>query len=125
MDKIMKVYGIPLAAAILMSSFSPTIVLGAEDTVKKTEISCWPSAKFEEYINGKGYYHLLDMKDEKNTVNSIWAGGRSAVVTTQKPKVNKDDKDYTCFLTGMKDVIFNPDTIEKIYKVIESQRKPT
>jgi hypothetical protein len=93
----------------------------AEET--KNEFECWPSDQFSDFMTDKGYRPLLTMTDKNNLPTGLWLGGKNIVITAQKPKSDKDEKDYTCFLTTTTNVTFNSDTIRSLSKALEKLEK--
>lgn len=81
-----------------------------------TKMLCDEPAKMEAVLSEKGYYHLLDMKNENGVVEQLWTGGRSMIITA-----NKDKK--ICLLSQADDVTYNPYTIEKIIEAYKKTQK--
>lgn len=86
---------------------------GAETTEK---MLCDEPAKMEAVLSEKGYYHLLDMKNENGVMEQLWTGGRSMIITTDKDK-------KICLLSQADDVAYNPYTLQKIIEVYKKSQK--
>lgn len=80
------------------------------------KVLCDEPSKMEAVLSEKGYYHLLDMKNENGVTEQLWTGGRSMVITA-----NKDKK--ICLLSQADDVTYNPYTIEKIIEAYKKSQK--
>lgn len=85
----------------------------AEET---TKMLCDEPAKMESVLSEKGYYHLLDMKNENGVMEQLWTGGRSMVITA-----NKDKK--ICLMSQADEVTYNPYTLQKIIEVYKKTQK--
>jgi hypothetical protein len=85
----------------------------AEETVK---LLCDDPVKMEQVLTEKGYFHLLDMKNENGVYQQLWTGGRSMVITATKDK-------KICLLTTADEVTYNPVTLQKIIEVFKKSQK--
>lgn len=81
-----------------------------------TKMICDEPSKIESVLSEKGYFHLLDMKNENGVTEQLWTGGRSMVITA-----NKDDK--ICLLSTAGEVTYNPITLQKIIEVYKKSQK--
>lgn len=104
-------YATCFAFGYLMSQM--IIQAHAEET---TKLLCDEPAKMEEVFLEKGYFHLLDMKNENGVAQQLWTGGRSMVITA-----TKDNK--ICLLSTADDVTYNPYTLQKIIEVYKKSQK--
>lgn len=89
---------------------------GPVDNKPTEKAICDEPSKIESVLQEKGYYHLLDMKNENGTNEQLWSGGQSMVIT-----VEKDNK--VCFVSTADNVKFNPYTIEKILEAWKKNQK--
>lgn len=89
--------------------------VGAE-TLNTEKLLCDDIVKMQEVLIQKGYFHLLDMKNENGVVQQLWSGGRSMVITAVK-----DNK--LCLLSTADEVTFNPITLQKIIEVYKKSQK--
>lgn len=81
-----------------------------------TKILCDEPSKMEAILSEKGYYHLLDMKNENGVTQQLWTGGRSMVITATKDK-------KICLLSQADEVTYNPYTLQKIIEVYKKTQK--
>lgn len=82
----------------------------------KEKVLCDEGTKMEAVLLEKGYFHLLDMKNDNGVVEQLWTGGRSMVITAQK-----DNK--ICLLSTAEEVVYNPVTLQKIIEVFKKTQK--
>ena len=80
------------------------------------KVLCDEPAKVEAVLREKGYYHLLDMKNENGVKQQLWAGGQDMVITADKEK-------QICLVSNASDVAYNPYTLEKIMEVWKKNQK--
>lgn len=83
---------------------------------EETKPVCGEPSKMEEILSDKGYYHLLDMKNENGVTQQLWTGGRSMVITATKDK-------QICLVSQADGVTYNPYTLEKIIEVYKKSQK--
>jgi len=83
---------------------------------KNDKSPCGDPASMEEVLHQKGYFHLLDMKNENGVIEQLWTGGRSMVITAEKDK-------RVCLVSTADDVTFNPVTLQKIIEVYKKTQK--
>ena len=77
---------------------------------------CDVPSKMEEVLQEKGYFHLLDMKNENGVMEQLWSGGRSMVITAEKDK-------KICLVSTAGEVTYNPVTLQKIIEVYKKSQK--
>ena len=85
---------------------------------QKEQMICLSNKDLDKTMVEKGFDVLLTMKNEDNTVESVWAGGQSIAITAAVP-----NQDNSCLLAIMKDVTFNPKAIEEIWETYKKQTK--
>lgn len=83
---------------------------------KEDKSPCGDPASMEQVLLEKGYFHLLDMKNENGVTNQLWTGGRSMVITAEKDK-------KVCFVSTADEVTYNPVTLQKIIEVWKKTQK--
>jgi hypothetical protein len=83
---------------------------------EETKPVCGEPSKMEEILSEKGYFHLLDMKNENGVMQQLWTGGQSMVITASKDK-------QICLVSQASDVRYNPYTLEKIIEVYKKSQK--
>lgn len=81
-----------------------------------TKLLCDEPSKMESVLSEKGYYHLLDMKNENGVEQQLWTGGRSMVITATKDK-------KICLLSQADEVTYNPYTLQKIIEAYKKTQK--
>lgn len=89
---------------------------GPVDNKPTEKMICDDPAKIEDVLTEKGYFHLLDMKNENGVAEQLWTGGRSMVIT-----VTKENK--ICLMSQADDVTYNPVTLQKIIEVYKKSQK--
>lgn len=92
------------------------MIFGEVKAEETTKMLCGDPASMEQVLIEKGYYHLLDMKNENGVSQQLWTGGRSMVITA-----TKDNK--ICLLSTADDVTYNPITLQKIIEVYKKTQK--
>jgi hypothetical protein len=85
-------------------------------TEPKTEekLVCEKTDGLVTKMNEKGFYHLLNMTNDNDVVETIWIAGTSIIITAQTG-------DNSCILASMKDVVYNPDTLKGLVNAYEKQ----
>jgi hypothetical protein len=86
------------------------------ETTKEEKTPCGDPSSMEEVLHEKGYFHLLDMKNENGVTTQLWTGGRSMVITAEKDK-------KICFVSSADEVTYNPVTLQKIIEVFKKTQK--
>ena len=61
------------------------------------------------------------MTNKENVIETIWVSGQSIAITATPPKTQANAEDTVCLIALMKDVVYNSDTVEGLYKVFEAQ----
>lgn len=89
---------------------------GPVDNKATEKVLCDEPAKMEAVLSEKGYYHLLDMKNENGVTEQLWTGGRSMVITAEKDK-------KICLMSQADGVTYNPYTVEKIIEAYKKSQK--
>lgn len=89
---------------------------GPVDNKSTEKMVCDEPAKMEEVLSEKGYYHLLDMKNENGVMEQLWTGGRSMIITAEKDK-------KICLMSQADGVTYNPYTVEKIIEAYKKSQK--
>lgn len=92
------------------------MIFGEVKAEETTKMLCDDPAKMEDVLSEKGYYHLLDMKNENGVEQQLWTGGRSMVITATKDK-------KICLMSQADDVTYNPYTVEKIMEAYKKSQK--
>lgn len=72
-------------------------------------------------LTGEKYFPLLNMTNKEGVVETIWITGQAIAITAAPPKTQSNAEDTVCLIALMKDVVYNSDTIEGLYKVFEAQ----
>ena len=85
-----------------------------EESKTEQKIVCEKTDGLAKKMNDRGFYHLLNMTNENNVVETIWVSGTAVVITAQTD-------DSSCILASMKDVIYNPDTLKGLVNAYEKQ----
>ena len=117
MKKFIVISGLTLGLLALPFTWSAS--LGAptkkDEPVTGEKIVCEKTESVVKMMNDKNFFHLLNMKNKDNVVENIWISGQDIVITAQT-------EDSTCMLAFMKDVTYNPDTLQGLVKAYESQK---
>lgn len=79
---------------------------------------CGKIEEVSKMMDKNNLFSLLNMTNKNGVVETVWVNSTAVVITAQVK-----DKDTSCVIAIMKDVIFNPDTIGGINKVYEEQKK--
>ena len=87
----------------------------AETPTKGEKIVCEKTESLTKTMNGKGFYHLLNMTNDSKVVETIWISGTSIAITAQTD-------DSSCLLAMMNDVTYNPDTLQALVGAYEKQK---
>lgn len=108
-----------ITLGLLALPFTWSASLGAptkkDEPVTGEKIVCEKTESVVKLMNEKGFYHLLNMTNKDNVVENIWISGQDIVITAQT-------EDSTCMLAFMKDVTYNPDTLQGLVKAYEMQK---
>lgn len=92
------------------------------DEKKKAELPCANNTEIEKIMEDKGYSLLMNMtRNEDNKegiIETVWIGGSDIVITATVPK-----GETSCIITTMKNVIMNPNAVEKIWENYKKQTK--
>jgi hypothetical protein len=83
---------------------------------EKAKPICDEPAKIESGLREKGYFHLLDMKNEQGAVEQLWSGGREMVITAIQDN-------QVCLVAAATDVTFNPKTLSMIVDIYKKSQK--
>jgi hypothetical protein len=84
---------------------------------KESNLICEKNEKVVELMDKNNFISLLNMTNENDVVETVWLSGTSIIITA-----NAGDK--SCILATMKDVIYNPDTLQALVKnYLEQQKK--
>jgi hypothetical protein len=114
-----KVIAFGIMLGLFALPFTVSNSLGApekkEDTKTEQKIVCEKTDNAVKTMNDKGFYHLLNMKNDNDVVENIWISGQSIVITAQSGE-------NTCIIAFMKDVEYNPDTLQGLIKAYETQK---
>jgi hypothetical protein len=102
--------------AILSTFLLYTSTAFAEDTPNLEKVPCGDPASMQEVLFQKGYFHLLDMKNQNGANEQLWSGGQDMVITVERDK-------KICLVSTATDVTFNPTTLEKIISVWKKTQK--
>lgn len=86
------------------------------ETPNPEKLLCEDGTKIEAELHEKGYFHLLDMKNQNGTNEQLWSGGRDMVITIERDK-------KICLVSTASEVTFNPYTLEKIIEVYRKSQK--
>lgn len=105
-------YLIPLLILATLSSAS------ADTPTKEKEdkLVCAKISDVTKIMNDKQFYHLLNMNNKNGVTETIWVGGTDIVITAQ-------DKESSCVIAMMKEVVYDPDTLQGLVKAYEIQQK--
>jgi len=99
--------------AAILASFSAQ----AKSQPKKDELPiCESKENVIKYMEEAKFFPLLNMTNKEGVVETIWITGTTIAITTSPPK-----SEMTCLIAMMKDVVYNSDTVEGLYKVFEAQ----
>ena len=108
-----------LTLGLLALPFTWSASLGAptkkDEPVTGDKIICEKTDSAVKMMNEKGFYHLLNMTNKDGVVENIWISGQAIVITAQT-------EDNTCILAFMKDVAYDPDTLQGLLKAYEAQK---
>ena len=85
-----------------------------EETKTEEKLVCEKTDDVTKKMNDKGFYHLLNMTNDNDVVETIWIAGTAVIITAQTG-------DSSCILASMKDVIYNPDTLKGLVNAYEKQ----
>ena len=85
-----------------------------EEPKTEEKLVCEKTDGLSKKMNDKGFYHLLNMTNDNDVVETIWISGTAVVITAQTG-------DNSCILASMKDVIYNPDTLKGLVNAYEKQ----
>ena len=117
MKKFIVIGGLTLGLLALPFTWSAS--LGAptkkDEPVTGDKIICEKTDSAVKMMNEKGFYHLLNMTNKDGVVENIWISGQAIVITAQT-------EDNTCILAFMKDVAYDPDTLQGLLKAYEAQK---
>lgn len=107
-----------ITAAILGCLLALPITWATAETKTETKteqkLVCEKTDGLTKKMNDKGFYHLLNMTNDNDVVETIWIAGTSVIITAQTG-------DSSCILASMKDVIYNPDTLKGLVNAYEKQ----
>jgi hypothetical protein len=79
--------------------------------------ACASGTEVQKILSDKGYFFLLEMKnDQSGVVEQLWSGGKDMVIS-----IAKDD--MVCVVSSASETTYNPQTIEKIYNVFKKSQK--
>ena len=106
----MRYFPILLSALILSTSSF------AAESKNEEKSVCIKTSDLTKVMNEKNFFHLLNMENKNDVVETIWVGGTDVVITAQ-------EKDTSCLIAMMKNVVYNPDTIEGLLKAYQNQQK--
>lgn len=108
-----------LTLGLLALPFTWSASLGAptkkDEPVTGEKIVCEKTESVVKMMNDKNFFHLLNMTNKDGVVENIWISGQDIVITAQT-------EDSTCMLAFMKDVTYNPDTLQGLVKAYEMQK---
>ena len=90
----------------------------SKEAPKKEEMTCLGNAELDKLMTDKNYDILLQMTNLEGVVETIWAGGRSIVITAGVP-----NQDKSCLLAQMTNVTYNPKAIEETWETYKKQTK--
>lgn len=102
-------YLIPLFLIASLSTASAT-------ESKDEKLVCTKTSEVTKIMNDKNFFHLLNMENKNDVTETIWVGGTDIVITAQ-------EKDNSCIIAMMKNVVYNPDTLQGLIKAYENQTK--
>lgn len=108
-----------VSAVVAVSLLSVPVTWATTDTKtpeKKDELVCAKIDSATKILEDKGFYHLLDMTNNSGVVETIWVSGQDIVISAK-------DKENSCILAFMKNVTYNPDTLQGLVKAYETQQK--
>lgn len=106
------ILGIVFATVASVSLGAPT---KKDEPTTGEKIVCEKTESVVKMMNDKNFFHLLNMTNKDNVVENIWISGQDIVITAQT-------EDSTCMLAFMKDVTYNPDTLQGLVKAYEKQQ---
>lgn len=117
MKKSIVVGGLTLGLLALPFTWSASLGAPTKKDEPKTDnkIVCEKTESAIKMMNEKGFFHLLNMTNKDGVVENIWISGQDIVITAQT-------EDNTCMLAFMKDVTYNPDTLQGLVKAYEMQK---
>lgn len=108
-----------IASALIGCLLAVPVTLATADdkqSNKKDELVCVKTENLAKFMEQKGMTTLLNMTNDNGVVETVWVAGQAVVITAQ-------NKDNSCILALMKDVIYNPNTLQDLVKVYEIQQK--
>lgn len=100
---------------LLFTTILSTSSLAAE-TKNEDKLVCTKIDEVTKIMNDKKFFHLLNMTNKNGVTETIWVGGTDIVITAQ-------DKESSCVIAMMKDVVYDPDTLQGLVKAYEIQQK--
>ena len=115
MNKNFMIFAVSFLATFYTSMFLNSV--HAKEAPKKAELPiCDTRENTIKALTNEKYFPLLNMTNKENVVETIWVRGQAIAITAAPPK-----EDTVCLIAMMKDVVYNSDTIEGLYKVFEAQ----
>lgn len=100
----------------ILSTFLLYTSTSFAETPNLEKVVCDEPAKVEKAFLEKGYFHLLDMKNENGANEQLWTGGQDMIVTVEKDK-------KICLVSTATNVTYNPSTIVKIMEAWKKTQK--
>lgn len=85
-----------------------------EEPKTEEKLVCEKTDGLTKKMNDNGFYHLLNMTNDNDVIETIWIAGTAVIITAQTG-------DSSCILASMKDVIYNPDTLKGLVNAYEKQ----
>ena len=120
MNKNFMIFAVSFLATFYTSMFLNSV--HAKEAPKKDELPiCDTRENTIKTLTGQKYFPLLNMTNKENVIETIWVSGQSIAITATPPKTQANAEDTVCLIAMMKDVVYNSDTIEGLYKVFEAQ----
>ena len=115
MRKINYILTTLLVGSLVMGTI-PSIADTKTESKAQENMVCVKTSELAKIMEQKGLFSLMNMTNDNGVVETVWITGQSVMITAQ----NKED---SCMLAMMKDVVYNPDTLQGLVKAFESQQK--
>ena len=115
MRKINYILTTLLVGSLVMGTI-PSIADTKTESKSQENMVCVKTSELAKIMEQKGLFSLMNMTNDNGVVETVWITGQSVMITAQ----NKED---SCMLAMMKDVVYNPDTLQGLVKAFESQQK--
>lgn len=113
MNRLLLTVAAVLMISTAIASPSPK---GPPPKPAEDDLVCEKTADITPIMEKNGFFHLLNMTNKNDVVETVWINATSVIVTAQS-------KDMSCVIAMMKDVVFNSNTIAGLNEAYMKQAK--